>query len=69
MQNLKPMRIPTNRKIIVTPHTKTMTSLYCEIEILNICRSRFGTIRAALHWAAANAPINHENINSNEPKI
>jgi hypothetical protein len=29
-----------------------LTSVYCEADTLNLCRSRFGTIRAALNYAA-----------------
>jgi len=41
-----------------TTKTKTvkplmqLTSVYCEAETLNLCRARFGTIRAALNYAA-----------------
>lgn len=41
-----------------TTKTKTtkplmqLTSVYCEADTLNLCRARFGTIRAALNYAA-----------------
>jgi len=55
-----------SERIIVTPHSKTMTSVYCEIDILNICRSQFGTIRAALHFAANNANLKNFKPTKNE---
>jgi len=53
----------TNERIIVTPNSKTLTSVYCEVGILDLCRARFGTIRAALHYAANNALIQNNTIN------
>jgi len=41
-----------------TTKTKTvkplmqLTSVYCEADTLTLCRARFGTIRAALNYAA-----------------
>jgi hypothetical protein len=29
-----------------------LTSVYCEADTLNLCRARFGTIRAALNYVA-----------------
>lgn len=49
----------TSDLLIITPETKIMTSTYCEVGILNLCRARFGSIRAALHYAASRADINN----------
>ena len=41
-----------------TTKTKTtkplmqLTSVYCEADTLNLCRARYGSIRAALNYAA-----------------
>ena len=48
----------------LTKPTMTLTSVYCEADTLNLCRARYGSIRAALNFAAKhitkptkNAPI------------
>ena len=39
-------------KIKITKPLMQLTSVYCEADTLTICRARFGTIRAALNYAA-----------------
>ena len=39
-------------KTKITKPLMQLTSVYCEADTLTICRARFGTIRAALNYAA-----------------
>jgi hypothetical protein len=34
------------------PQSKTLSSVYCEVDVLNECRSAYGSIRNALIYAA-----------------
>jgi len=46
-----------------------LTSVYCEADTLILCRARYGSIRAALNFAAnqpTNQPINNVPIQNNK---
>jgi hypothetical protein len=44
-----------------------LTSVYCEADTLTLCRARFGTIRAALNYAA-NQPTKPTKPAKNDPQ-
>jgi hypothetical protein len=44
-----------------------LTSVYCEADTLTLCRARFGSIRAALNFAA-NQPTKPTKPAKNDPQ-